>query len=133
MVEPLKRIGRTVVAVVPEGDQAIGAQAEWVLPVLGNVSELFSPMVYAVAGELYSAYLSEVTGEPPFRRFVGVYQDGGNTIKTSQVLELGRGFGQPHPLPLPCQGRGKGLWWGAGASRSPPTTNIATRRGASRK
>lgn len=87
LVEPLKRIGRTVVAVVPEGDQAIGAQAEWVLPVLGNVSELFSPMVYAVAGELYSAYLSEVTGEPPFRRFVGVYQDGGNTIKTSQVLE----------------------------------------------
>jgi glutamine---fructose-6-phosphate transaminase (isomerizing) len=87
LLEPLKRIGRTTVAVVPEGDTAIGGQVDWTLPVVGSVPEIFSPMVYAVAGELFSAHLSEVIGEPPFRRFHGVYQDGGNTIKSSAVIE----------------------------------------------
>jgi glutamine---fructose-6-phosphate transaminase (isomerizing) len=87
LLEPLKRIGRTVVAVVPEGDAAIGGEADWTLPVVGEVSEMFSPMVYAVAGELFSAHLSEVIGEPPFRRFHGVYQEGGNTIKSSAVID----------------------------------------------
>jgi glucosamine--fructose-6-phosphate aminotransferase (isomerizing) len=87
LIEPLKRIGRTVVAVVPEGDTAIAAGADWVLPVAGDVPEIFSPMVYALAGELFSAYLSDVIGEPPFRRFHGVYADGGNTIRTSAVLD----------------------------------------------
>ncbi len=44
-------------------------------------------MVYALAGELFSAHLSEAIGEPPFRRFHGVYADGGNTIKTSVVVD----------------------------------------------
>jgi glucosamine--fructose-6-phosphate aminotransferase (isomerizing) len=87
LTEPTKRIGRTLVAVVPEGDTAIAGAADWVLPVVGDVPEIFSPMVYAVAGELFSAHLSEVIGEPPFRRFHGIYQDGGNSIKTSAVVE----------------------------------------------
>jgi glucosamine--fructose-6-phosphate aminotransferase (isomerizing) len=87
LMEPLKRIGRTVVAVVPESDTAIAAGADWVLPVVGDVPEMFSPMVYALAGELFAANLSEVIGEPPFRRFHGAYADGGNTIKTSAVVE----------------------------------------------
>lgn len=87
LIEPARRIGRTVVAVVPEGDTAIGGRVDWTLPVVGSVPEIFSPMVYAVAGELFSAHLSEVIGEPPFRRFHGVYEDGGNTIKSSAVIE----------------------------------------------
>ncbi|HMO57899.1 MAG TPA: SIS domain-containing protein [Roseiflexaceae bacterium] len=87
LIEPMRRIGRTIVAVVPQGDTAIAGGADVVLPVVGDVPEIFSPMVYAVAGELYSAYLSLAIGEPPFRRFNGVYEDGGNTIKTSQVIE----------------------------------------------
>jgi glucosamine--fructose-6-phosphate aminotransferase (isomerizing) len=87
LLEPLKRIGRTVVAVVPSGDTAIAGGADWVLPVVGDVPEIFSPMVYAVAGELFSAYFSEVIGEPPFRRFSGAYEEGGNTIKTSVVVD----------------------------------------------
>ncbi len=87
LMEPMRRIGRTIVAVVPENETEIAGQSDWVLPVVGNVSELFSPMVYAVAGELFSAHLSNVTGEPPFRNFMGIYTDGGNTIKTSKVVE----------------------------------------------
>jgi glucosamine--fructose-6-phosphate aminotransferase (isomerizing) len=87
LIEPLKRIGRTVVAVVPQGDSAIAGGADWVLPVVGEVPEIFSPIVYAVAGELFSAHLSEIIGEPPFRRFHGIYANGGNTIRTSAVVD----------------------------------------------
>lgn len=87
LVEPIKRIGRKLVAVVPEGDTAIAGAADWVLPVVGDVPELFSPMVYAVAGELFAAHLSLAIGEPPFRLFQGHYFDGGNTIKSSAVVE----------------------------------------------
>jgi glucosamine--fructose-6-phosphate aminotransferase (isomerizing) len=87
LVEPMKRIGRTVVAVVPEGDQAIAPGADWVLPVVGQVPEIFTPMVYAVASELFAAQLSDVVGEPPFRRFSGAYQEGANTIQTSAVVD----------------------------------------------
>ena len=86
LAEIMKRVGRTVVAVVPEGDQTIAGAADWVLPVVGQVPEIFSPMVYAVAGELFAAQLSDVVGDPPFRRFSGAYQYG-NTIQTSAVLE----------------------------------------------
>ncbi len=86
LVSSMKRIGRTVVAVVPEGDQAIAGGADWVLPVVGQVPEIFTPMVYAVASELFAAQLSDVVGEPPFRRFSGVYE-AGNTIQTSAVVE----------------------------------------------
>jgi glucosamine--fructose-6-phosphate aminotransferase (isomerizing) len=58
LVEVMRRIGRTVIAVVPEGDEQIATGADWVLPVVGEVPEVFSPMVYAVAGELFSAYLA---------------------------------------------------------------------------
>ncbi len=87
LIDTMHRIGRTVVAVVPQGDEAIGSRVQRILPVVGSVREIFSPMVYAVAGELFSAYLSDATGEPPFRRFDGIYEDGGNTIRTSAVLE----------------------------------------------
>ena len=90
LVEPMNRIGRTLIAVVPEGDDAIAPHADWVLPVVGNVREIFTPMVYAVAGELFAAHLSDVVGEPFFRRFSGVYDvtnTSGNTIRNSQVIE----------------------------------------------
>jgi len=90
LMDPMTRIGRTIVAVVPEGDTAIAPHASWVLPVVGNVREIFSPMVYSVASELFSAHLSDVVGEPFFRGFSGPYDssvNGGNTIRNSKVIE----------------------------------------------
>ena len=87
LVEVMRRIGRTVIAVVPEGDEQIAAGADWVLPVVGEVPEVFSPMVYAVAGELFSAYLSQAVDEPPFRGFADVYEPGGITIRNSAVID----------------------------------------------
>ena len=77
---------------MPQGDEAIAPQANWILPVVGNVREIFSPMVYAVAGELFAAHLSDVVGEPFFRGFSEAYdveKHGGNTIRNSQVMERG--------------------------------------------
>jgi glucosamine--fructose-6-phosphate aminotransferase (isomerizing) len=88
LVEVMKRVGRTVVAVVPENDRDVAAHAAWVLPVVGDIPEIFTPMVYPVAGELFSAYLSQAVGEPPFRGFAGPYNEkAGNTIRTSLVLD----------------------------------------------
>jgi glucosamine--fructose-6-phosphate aminotransferase (isomerizing) len=88
LAEVMRRIGRTVVAVVPENDRDVAPHAQWVLPVVGDVPEIYSPMVYAVAGELFSAYLSQAVGEPPFRGFSGVYDEAaGNTIRTSVVID----------------------------------------------
>lgn len=88
LIDVMRRIGRTVVAVVPAGEEDIARRADWILPVEGGTREIFSPMVYAVAGELFSAYLSEAVGEPPFRAFSGAYDESaGNTIRTSKVLE----------------------------------------------
>ena len=87
LVDVMRRIGRTVIAVVPEGDEQIATGADWVLPVVGEVPEVFSPMVYAVAGELFSAYLSQAVDEPPFRGFADVYEPGGITIRNSAVID----------------------------------------------
>jgi len=87
LVEVMRRIGRTVIAVVPEGDQQIATGAAWVLPVVGAVPEVFSPMVYAVAGELFSGRLSQVVSEPPFRGFADAYVPTGITIRNSAVIE----------------------------------------------
>jgi glucosamine--fructose-6-phosphate aminotransferase (isomerizing) len=80
------RIGRARVAVVPEGDEAVAPLADRVLPVHGTTREAFTPMVYAVAGELFAAHLSDVVGEPPFRRTTAAYEQG-NDIRISQVLD----------------------------------------------
>ena len=89
LMEPARRVGRTIIAVVPEGDSAMAPDADWVLPVVGPLREIFSPMVYAVAGELFAAHLSDVTDEPFFRRFSGPYDieaTQGNTIRNSRVI-----------------------------------------------
>jgi hypothetical protein len=44
-------------------------------------------MVYAVAGELFSAYLSQAVDEPPFRGFADAYEPGGITIRNSAVID----------------------------------------------
>jgi glutamine---fructose-6-phosphate transaminase (isomerizing) len=86
LVAPMSRVGRGIIAVVPEGDEAIAPKAKWVLPVAGDVREAFTPMVYPVASELFAAHLSDVVGEPFFRRANASY-DQGNDIRTSAILE----------------------------------------------
>lgn len=88
LMAPLKDIGRTTIAIVPEGDQLVAADANWVLPVVGNVSEIFTPMVYAVATELFAAHLSDVLGEPFFRRTTDAYIRNPDIRNTKIVTDI---------------------------------------------
>ncbi|MEM7115168.1 MAG: SIS domain-containing protein [Chloroflexota bacterium] len=85
LMEPLQNLGRTVVAIVPEGDQVVAPHSQWVLPVIGDVAEIFSPMVYATATELFAAHMSDVLGEPFFRRTNESYIKN-NDIRVTKVL-----------------------------------------------
>lgn len=85
LMEPLKNLGRITIAITPEGDQVVAPQANWVLPVIGNVPEIFTPMVYPVATELFAAHLSDVLGEPFFRRNNEAYIRN-NDIRTTEIV-----------------------------------------------
>ncbi len=99
ILPPMQRIGRRIALISPPGD-GLTSCAQAHLPVAGGVSPLFSPMVYAVPGELLAARLAEAINEPFFGGFTGVYdreRTGGNNIVTSAVESPGR-YGEPNRL-----------------------------------
>ena len=85
LMEPLQNLGRTTIAIVPKGDQVVAPHAQWVLPVVGDVAEVFTPMVYATATELFAAHMSDVLDEPFFRRTNEAYIKN-NDIRVTEVL-----------------------------------------------
>lgn len=85
LMEPLQRIGRTSIAIVPQGDDIVGPHATHVLPVTGDIPEAFTPMVYAVATELFAAHLADAMGEPFFRREHAAYA-AGNDIRVTKIV-----------------------------------------------
>lgn len=84
-------IGRSVVAVVPEGESAISQYATKVLPIMGNVRECFAPIVYSIPGELIAAERAEALGSAYFRGFGGGrtvdWADGASRIRSSHMLD----------------------------------------------
>lgn len=88
LIEPARRVGRTLVAVTPEGDSLVAQQADLHLPVMGQVNPLFTPLVYSAAGTLYAAYLAEATGQAYFRRETARFLSGDNAIRSSRILGL---------------------------------------------
>jgi glucosamine--fructose-6-phosphate aminotransferase (isomerizing) len=86
-----RTIGRRVAAVVPSGESEIASQAEAVLPVLGEVREAFSPLVYGLPGMLFADFRTQVLGEQYFRAFGGSRSaEGGggiSRIRTSVIQE----------------------------------------------
>jgi glucosamine--fructose-6-phosphate aminotransferase (isomerizing) len=86
-----RAIGRRVVAVVPQCEERIAAQADLVLAVQGKVREAFSPLLYCLPGMLFAEYRSQALGETYFRGFRGgrSAEGGGgiSRIRTSQIQE----------------------------------------------
>lgn len=86
-----RTIGRRVVAIVPEGEQTVSTQADVVLPVMGDVREAFSPLLFCIAAELFAACRAEVLNEPFFRGFGGgrSLEEGGgiSRIQSSAIQE----------------------------------------------
>ena len=67
LADMVKSYGRRLVAVVQEGDQEITQHADHVLPVVGDVREEFSPLVYHIAADTFSCYLTEILGRHLFQ------------------------------------------------------------------
>jgi len=64
----MQRIGRVSIAVTPVDDKDLAPLAKVHLPVMGQVSEALTPLVYSLAGSLFGAYLLEHVDAMPFRR-----------------------------------------------------------------
>jgi len=62
-----RSLGRRLLAVVQEGDEAISRHAEIVFPVPGEVSEAFSPLVYHCFAGAFACYLAQELGRAPFQ------------------------------------------------------------------
>ena len=89
LMEPARRTGRLIIAIVPEGDRDIAPQADVALPVAGNVREAFTPMVYGLPGALFAAQLCALLGRTPFNGFSGMYdayRPGANNTLNSAII-----------------------------------------------
>jgi glutamine---fructose-6-phosphate transaminase (isomerizing) len=67
LAKTAKKLGRRLVAVVREGDDTIAPLADFVFPVIGEVREEFSPLVYHVAANLFASRLAEGLGRMLFQ------------------------------------------------------------------
>lgn len=88
-----KQIGRQVAVVTPQSSADLIKSADYHFP-LPQVDEMFSPLIAAIPGELFAAYLAEEKKEPFFRDFKGgrdVEGGGGiSRIRTSETWEKWR-------------------------------------------
>lgn len=73
-VSQMKRVGRKIITVVPEGDKSLESFSTINFPVFGKVREEFTPFVYGLVGELFSAYLADAAGATFFREGDPLYK-----------------------------------------------------------
>jgi glucosamine--fructose-6-phosphate aminotransferase (isomerizing) len=67
LADTVKKQGRRLVAVVKEDDLEMTSRADFVLPVVGEVREEFTPLVYHIAGDLFASYLADALGRKLFQ------------------------------------------------------------------
>ncbi|HUF36991.1 MAG TPA: SIS domain-containing protein [Anaerolineales bacterium] len=67
LAETAKQRGRRVVAVVRDGDDEISRHADFVFPVMGDVREAFSPLIYHIGPDLFAAHLTAALGRKVFQ------------------------------------------------------------------
>lgn len=83
-------IGRSGVAVVPQGEQAVSQYVKSVLPIQGSIRECFAPLVYSIPGELIAAERAESIKAAYFRNFGGGrtvdWADGASRIRDSHMI-----------------------------------------------
>lgn len=85
-----KQIGRFVAIISPKSAAGLTKYADYYFPI-PEVKEMFSPLLTAIPGELFSAYLAEAKDEPFFRDFKGgrsIEGGGGiSRIRSSETWE----------------------------------------------
>jgi len=91
LIPLMRRIGRRIVAVAPAACKELTSLADYVLPVSGQVEDLFSPLVYAAPGELFAAHLADVIHAEYFREDLPHYHGYSNAIYMGESQLLTRG------------------------------------------
>jgi glucosamine--fructose-6-phosphate aminotransferase (isomerizing) len=81
----VKGIGRPTLAVASSEQPFLPTQADIVLPVPQAVPEVFSPLVYCLAGELLAYYLAEVQGAEFFQA-TRSFRSSGDRLRESHTL-----------------------------------------------
>jgi glucosamine--fructose-6-phosphate aminotransferase (isomerizing) len=81
----VKGIGRPTLAVASSAQPFLPTQADIVLPVPQAVPEVFSPLVYCLAGELLAYYLAEVRGAEFFQA-TRSFRSSGDRLRESHTL-----------------------------------------------
>lgn len=71
VLDAARAIGRRTIGIFPQAKNAHHDKVNVVLPVIGDVRECFSPLVYSIPGELLSAERAQLLGETYFRNFEG--------------------------------------------------------------
>jgi glutamine---fructose-6-phosphate transaminase (isomerizing) len=67
LAKAAKQMGRRLAAVVQDDDKEIAPLVDYVFPVVGQVREEFSPLVYHVAADLFASYLTDQLGRKLFQ------------------------------------------------------------------
>ena len=83
LVDTIKKTGRRFVAIAKDDDHEM-TSADFVLPVVGEVREEFSPLVYHVAADLFASYLADALGRKLFQTDNPAFRETMATATTSQ-------------------------------------------------
>jgi glucosamine--fructose-6-phosphate aminotransferase (isomerizing) len=91
----VKGIGRYTIAVAHGEQPFLPTQVDMVLPVPRPVDEIFSPLVYCLAGELLAYYLAEIRDTPFFCADRPGFSSGRDRLRDSHTL---RRLDDLHPI-----------------------------------
>jgi glucosamine--fructose-6-phosphate aminotransferase (isomerizing) len=81
----VKGLGRPTLTIASSEQPFLPTQADIVLPVPQAVPEVFSPLVYCLAGELLAYYLAEAQGAEFFQA-TRSFRSGGDRLRESHTL-----------------------------------------------
>jgi glucosamine--fructose-6-phosphate aminotransferase (isomerizing) len=67
LAELVKKLGRRLAVVVQDGDEELTSHADFVFPVMGEVSEALSPLVYHIPSNFFASRITENLGRMLFQ------------------------------------------------------------------
>ncbi len=88
LLVPMKRIDRNIIAIASEDCEELISAADFSLPVDKDVNDLYSPIVYPVPAELFTAYWSDAVNAGYYRENMDTYPRYANTIRENRIMTV---------------------------------------------
>jgi glutamine---fructose-6-phosphate transaminase (isomerizing) len=86
LLPPMKRIGRKIIAVAAKSCDQLRSEADTVFDVDHSLNDMFAPMVYPIAIELFSSHLADELQTGYYRENFEIYPRYANTIRDNNLL-----------------------------------------------